>query len=156
MSDVPATLATVSCRVCGEALSAQQRRCSRCGSPTRGRLPDPLSVTWVDGLLATLLAIVTLAISLPITTMLARELWRRPFVSGGLEAAALISMLNGWLFGLPVATVLWNWRSRIRDDNQSHGMALRDYWQAQVKCLIPPAMITACVFGLYLCFRFFY
>lgn len=134
--------ATVLCRVCGEALASQRGDCPCCNTPIRARHPNPLDITWVDVVLATLAAITTLAISLPATIWLAGFLQRGPFVGGALEAAAAISTLNGWLIGVPIGIAVWRWRDRIRDDDLYHAVAIRDYWQIQALCLIPPGMIV--------------
>lgn len=139
------------CRVCGETLKPQQIRCRTCGSPTRSPIPSPLDSTWVDVLFATMGGITALAICIPMTFWLGEEIWKPPS-SGGfpVDMAMAISLFNGWLIGIPMVVTILRWRNRIQDDDAHHSLAIRDYWQIQALCLIPPGIILSAALALYL------
>lgn len=142
------------CRVCGDPLREQQSECRRCGTPTRGPIRYPLDSTWVDIVLATAVGITALAISLPITVWLAQPLLRGPNSWGVMEAAVAISVFNGWTLGVPVMVTTLSWRNRVRNDEHHHSIAVREYWQAQALCLIPPSLILLPIVTVYCLFTF--
>lgn len=143
------------CRVCGETVNPRQTHCPRCGNSTKTPLPNPLDSTWVDAVLATLCGLTTIAISLPTTFWLSEDLWDGAFERDDMLAAALITSVNTWLIGVPVMVTLLRWRNRIQDDEHFHSAAIRDYWQIQSQCLIPPALVLIPLFTLYIVFKYF-
>ncbi|HET6422785.1 MAG TPA: hypothetical protein VFG20_03825 [Planctomycetaceae bacterium] len=150
--DVPVVV-TGPCRVCGEPLATSATACRRCQTPTTGRAEELDGTSVTDVVLATIGAILALAISIPVTVILSAPFWRRGAPNAVFQAAMLIATVNGWLIGYPVGVILWRWRDDAFDGDFSPRSSLRDYWQAQALSLLPFGMIASFVGALWFCAR---
>jgi hypothetical protein len=102
---------------------------------------EPSGIAWSDFFLAILSGILTLSIGVPITFVLSMPLWNGRWTFGEFQVAMMITAINTGLMGFPVGMTLWRWRDRALDGEAHHSIALREYWQIQLLCLLPFAMI---------------
>ncbi|HET6422236.1 MAG TPA: hypothetical protein VFG20_01055 [Planctomycetaceae bacterium] len=142
------------CRVCGEPVATEAKTCRRCQTPTTRRADEVDGASVTDVILATVCAILALAVSVPATVLLADPFWKGRWSPDAVVAAAMIAAVNGWLIGYPVGVILWHWRDDAFDGDFSPRSSLRDYWQAQALSLLPFGMIASFVGALWFCARF--